>query len=75
MKIILFLAAALSLSSVGLYGQEAPIQEQSPPRRVCHCKDCRCTFESHCGCYSDQGCHCGGANGSCCADGGCHRPK
>lgn len=24
----------------------------------CHCKNCKCTPENHCGCYSKSGCPC-----------------
>lgn len=28
----------------------------APPN--CHCVDCQCTEENHCGCYSEEGCKC-----------------
>lgn len=28
------------------------------PERSCHCQNCRCTQETHCGCFSKSGCKC-----------------
>lgn len=48
-----FLAIALlTLSSVVFAADPAPV------RKNCQCVNCQCTPESHCGCFSEEGCHC-----------------
>lgn len=31
----------------------------------CNCRNCQCTPESNCGCYSDQGCQCSNPKCNC----------
>lgn len=47
----------------------AVAQEQP---KSCHCKNCKCTPQSHCGCYSDKGCSC--AEGCECGSSKCVAP-
>lgn len=28
-------------------------------QKNCGCKECKCSQEAHCGCFSKDGCHCG----------------
>ncbi len=58
----IFTAIILScsfLSSSLLLAQQV---QQQP--KTCPCKNCKCTAQSHCGCFSKRGCTCG-ENCSC----------
>lgn len=33
-----------------------------PVKKGCHCTDCSCTPEAHCGCFSEAGCSGAGCN-------------
>lgn len=43
----LCIASLVSLSA-GAFAEPNP----------CKCENCTCTPESHCGCFSNEGCHC-----------------
>lgn len=62
MRIFIICCFACLINTVVLNAAE-------PVKRNCHCKNCQCTPDAHCGCYSDEGCHC--AKGQ----GGCGRPQ
>lgn len=64
MKFLTAVMLSFSLLSAGsVWAQEKPLSinaasTQEKPKS-CPCKDCKCTAQSHCGCYSDKGCTCG----------------
>ncbi len=64
MKFFILMILGFSLVSTGL------LFSQQPQKRNCTCKDCKCTIQSHCGCYSDKGCNCG-TQQSCCGNANC----
>lgn len=55
MKLLTALFFSMSLMTASIVSAQPP---------GCHCPDCVCTPEAHCGCYaSDVGCKC--MNGQC----------
>jgi hypothetical protein len=53
MRKYLFTFLTLTIASINVLSAE------SAPKS-CHCKNCQCTPEKHCGCYSEAGCHSNG---------------
>lgn len=46
----------LVMLCIGLFALS--FQESRGVKYNCYCEDCKCTSESHCGCFSSAGCHC-----------------
>jgi hypothetical protein len=66
MKFLSFMLFAFSLmSTTAAFSLEKA--------KICECKDCKCTGQVHCGCYSGtKECTCN-AHESCCSDGRCSK--
>jgi hypothetical protein len=58
-----------------LFALATNLNAEQPVKGPCSCKECKCTPESHCGCYSKEGCKCTPGHACMGEKGGCANGK